>query len=98
MTFTWLPPLECFRNGDIIKYFLNCSFNNATHPNIQQSVYNQITSKRDNRYTIHHLYPFTNYTCHLSAANSIGEGPSASLNVTTLEASMHLIHKELYCI
>uniref|UniRef100_A0A1X7V2V0 Protein-tyrosine-phosphatase n=1 Tax=Amphimedon queenslandica TaxID=400682 RepID=A0A1X7V2V0_AMPQE len=87
MTFTWLPPLECFRNGDIIKYSLSCSFNNATHSDIQQSLQHQITSKRENRFTLHNLYPFTNYTCHLAAANGIGEGPAASLNVTTLEAS-----------
>ena len=91
MTFTWLPPLECFRNGDIIKYSLNCSFINATHPDIQQSFLHQVTSKRENGFTLHNLYPFTNYTCHLTAANSIGEGPAVSLNVTTLEASMNLI-------
>ena len=87
LTLQWLPPSECLRNGNITHYHLNCSFSNATHPYINQTIDARIESII---HTINDLNPFTNYTCSLAAGTGIGIGPATSLNITTLESSMNM--------
>ena len=72
----WSPPLPSQRNGVITSYFTNCS-----------SGYTIINTTRTSStsLTIAGLEPFTNYTCSVSAATVVGDGPAAIIQTMTAE-------------
>jgi netrin-G3 ligand len=86
ISFNWSPPSDCSRNGIITHYSLYCSYYNATHPHLQQSIVNDTII--GTQHTLDNLLPFTNYTCQLTSSTSVGEGPNTtSIVVLTSEAA-----------
>ena len=71
ISFQWSPPREDLRNGNITHYSLSC--NGA-------SINNTILSME---YIVTGLSPFTVYKCEVTASTSAGEGPPATIYITT---------------
>ena len=80
ITLFWSPPLLFQRNGIIISYSVNCSLNN----NVTYTTTTSSTSL-----TITELEPFTNYTCSVSAATIVGNGPKVDNHAVTNEDSKY---------
>ena len=77
VTLTWKPPNE--PNGFITEYQFQCSGeNHAVNSYVMGS---QTTT------TLSGLLPYTNYFCSITAYTSVGGGPAATPNVTTLQDS-----------
>ena len=87
LTLSWSPPLPSQRNGVIISYLITCSLGG----NIINSTRTSSTSL-----TITRLQPFTSYTCSVSAATIVGDGPAATASETSDEDSEYIIHYN-YC-
>ena len=81
LTFSWDPPPLADRNGIIIGYQLSCDPQPSTFPR----VYNQ-SGPVNTGTTLNVFTPGTTYTCRVLPSNSAGDGPPASITVTTLEA------------
>ena len=75
---TWSPPLPSQLNGVITSYLINCS----SGDNIINTTRTSSTSL-----TITGLEPFTNYTCSVSAATVVGDGPKDENYAVTNEYS-----------
>ena len=67
LTLSWSPPLLSQRNGVIISYLITCSSGG--------SIING-TRTSSTSLTITGLQPFTNYTCSVRAATTVGDGPA----------------------
>ena len=81
ITLFWSPPLLSQRNGDIISYNLSCNISGAT-----SSVRRNITSIEIP------VEPFTSYSCAVSAATVVGDGPAtAVISGVTDEESEHIL-------
>jgi len=78
MTFTWAPPNAAQRNGVITGYSLSCTPLTAGGDITMQ--YTQ-----DGTFTLGGFTPFTTYNCSIFASNSQGDGPVASMTITTEE-------------
>ena len=78
INFAWSPPLPSQRNGVITSYLINCSS--------ADSIINT-TRTSSTSLTITGLEPFTNYTCSVSAATVVGDGPAAIIHTMTNEDS-----------
>ena len=83
LTFSWDPPSEDLRNGVITGYLLSCD----PQPEGLPMTYEQ--SEVVN-ITVGGFEVYTTYTCRVSASTSAGEGPSATVVITTLETGMTL--------
>ena len=100
LTFSWDPPLPADRNGIIIGYQLSCDPQPSSFPR----VYNQSGSVNTGT-TLNVFTPGTTYTCRVLPGNSAGDGPPASMTVTTLEAREFvftavylLVHHSVLCM
>ena len=82
-TLSWSPPLPSQRNGVITSYLINCSSGD--------SIINT-TKTSSTSLTITGLEPFTNYTCSVSAATNLGDGPAAENTTSTNEDSKFTLH------
>ena len=80
LTLSWSPPLPSQHNGVIISYLITCSSGGSI--NSTRSIRSSSTNL-----TITGLQPFTNYTCTVSAATMVGDGPAAMRDAITSEAS-----------
>ena len=77
LTFTWSPPEQATQNGDIIFYSLSCTTSgneNAVELTLKATVFEM------NVDLFRHA---TTYTCSIAVANSVGIGPSSTLDATT---------------
>ena len=81
LTLSWSPPLPSQRNGVIISYLITCSSGGS----IINSTRTSSTSL-----TITGLQPFTNYTCSVSAATIVGDGPTTARTIETKKESKFL--------
>ena len=74
LTLSWSPPLPSQRNGVIISYLITYSSGGSI-----------INSNRTSStsLTITGLQPFTSYTCTVSAATTVGDGPAVMLDAVT---------------
>ncbi|XP_064386408.1 uncharacterized protein LOC135334957 isoform X2 [Halichondria panicea] len=77
--FTWTSPPSNQRNGFIITYSLECSAGPT------DTVVTVFPPSPSNQYTAINYSALTTYTCSVRARNSKGEGPPATLDVTTGE-------------
>ena len=84
LTLSWSPPLSSQRNGIIINYLIACTIGGVT-----SSIRISETSRVIN------INPFTNYTCSVSAATMVGDGPPATVSGTS-EDGEYIIHYS-YC-
>ena len=68
ITLSWSPPLPAQRNGIITSYLINCTIGG-----IERII-------RQNK-TIHTFFtkPVTSYSCTVSAATHIGDGPATAV-------------------
>ena len=73
---SWSPPRQEDRNGIITSYHIDCSDENGT------SVLN--TTTEHTSISLDGLAVGSLYKCYLSALTSVGGGPAATLNFTTL--------------
>ena len=78
--FSWTSPSE-YDTNTIDNYTLKCAAE-VLGDNPVVMTYVEAGS-----YTLGGLRPATQYNCSVFASNSIGNGPSASINVTTLDES-----------
>ena len=86
ITLSWSLPLSSQRNGNITSYLITCIIGNMTSStNVSRA--SQVIIAID---------PFTNYTCTVSAATMVGDGPPATVNGTSDEDSEYVIHYN-YC-
>ena len=74
----WSPPEKSLQNGQILNYNVNCS-------QIQQYCTFQLTI------SVTDLFPYTSYSCDVSAVNIAGEGPAATCSFTTAQDSKFAI-------
>ena len=81
ITFQWKQPNE--PNGIITHYKILCTDddNNNTRFFEHTVIGSQTTT------TLSGLLPYTNYSCNITAHTSVGEGPAATINVTTEQDS-----------
>ena len=82
---SWSPPLPSQQNGVITGYILNCTIGGVT--------VSTMTSKTIQDVQIN---PFTSYTCSVSAATIVGDGPPATVSGTSDEDGEYIIHYS-YC-
>ena len=87
ITLFWSLPLLLQRNGVIISYLITCTIGGMT------SSMNVSGTSHDH---VIHIKPFTNYTCSVSAATMVGDGPPATVNGTSDEDGEYIIHYS-YC-
>ena len=73
---SWEPPTK--PNGVITEYQFQCSGEN--HVMFNHTVIGSQTTT-----TLSGLLPYTNYSCSITAHTSVGGGPAATINVTTLQ-------------
>ena len=85
ITLFWSLPLLLQRNGVIISYLVTCSIGGITSS----------TNVSETSLVIS-IDPFTNYTCSVSAATMVGDGPPATVSGTSDEDSEYIIHYS-YC-
>ena len=85
LTLSWSPPLPSQRNGVTTSYFITCTIGGVTTSN-RISGTSQVIN----------IEPFTNYTCTVSAATIVGDGPPATVNGTSDEDGEFNIHYN-YC-
>ena len=84
LTLSWSPPLLPQRNGVIISYLITCSSGGS----IINSTRTSSTSL-----TITGLQPFTNYTCSVRAATTVGDGPATPVHhIITLDDGEYKLH------
>ena len=89
LTLSWSPPLSSQRNGVIISYLITCSSGGS----IINSTRTSSTSL-----TITGLQPFTSYTCFVSAATIVGDGPAgANFTMTNEDSTLLIFFYNLYC-
>ena len=74
ITVSWSAPA-----GVITEYRLQCSGGNQ--------IVNWIVKSSQLTTTLTGLLPYTNYSCNITAHNSVGGGPAATTSVTTKESS-----------
>ena len=74
ITVSWSAPA-----GVITNYQLQCSGGSQ--------IFNWTVKGSQTTTTLNELLPYTNYSCNITAHNSVGGGPAATTNVTTKESS-----------
>ena len=84
ITFSWSPPRIVDQNGNITSYSLSCrqSMGGAGSTPIEQDY----TGLPAGNVTLYGFRPYVQYTCSVTASNSIGEGPAATDRNMTDEA------------
>ena len=85
LALSWSPPLPSQRNGVITSYLVFCTIGGVTTSN-RISGTSQVIA----------IDPLTNYTCTVSAATMVGDGPPATVSGTSDEDSEYIIHYN-YC-
>ena len=86
LTLSWSPPLlSQRRNGVIISYLVSCTVG-GNSKNMRVTTTSKIIS----------IKPFTSYTCSVSAATIVGDGPPATVSGTSDEDGEYIIHYS-YC-
>ena len=87
ITLSWSPPAK--PNGVITRYSMLCSQSGVVM-NISQNFNSSQTTT-----TLSGLLPYTNYSCSITAHTSVGGGPAATINVTTVQDSelIVILHK-----
>ena len=75
LSLNWEPPAEDEQNGDITSYFLQCSIDDEVVFQLNLTI---IQSIELGVYEVD-----STYSCSIYASNSIGEGSSAYVTVTT---------------
>ena len=85
LTLSWSPPLPSQRNGVITSYLVFCTIGGVTTSN-RISGTSQVVA----------IDPFTSYTCTVSAATMVGDGPPATVSGTSDENGEYIIHYN-YC-
>ncbi|VDD75576.1 unnamed protein product [Mesocestoides corti] len=86
--FTWLPPHESERNGEIVAYQLEFNSPEWLAPR-------ELTVADSLNYTITGLNPMTNYTLTIAAATRAGIGPKSSPLLFTTALKTSQIDKEV---
>ena len=85
LTLSWSPPLPLQRNGVITSFPINCTIDGMTyHTRISETSH------------VLNIDPFTRYTCNVSAATIVGDGPPATVSGTSDEDGEYIIHYN-YC-
>ncbi len=79
--FSWAPPPVQQQNGVILEYVLVCT----TENDVTDVVLLYFPPDPDRQYTAVGFTALTQYTCYVSALNSVGEGPFVNITVTTGE-------------
>ena len=85
ITLLWFPPLSSQRNGVIVNYLITCTIGGLKY-SMRISETSQVVN----------INPFTNYTCSVSAATMVGDGPPATVSGTSDEDGEYIIHYS-YC-
>ena len=75
---SWSPPEPHLRNGDISSYVVTCSSPSSSSPDFSDTI-------PDTQVMATGLTPNTMYSCSVLATNSVGSGPSATVDASTLE-------------
>ena len=75
LTFSWLPPRPVDQNGNITTYSLSCRQSMGTDSTPIEQDYTGLPA---GNVTLYGFRPFVQYTCSVTASNSIGEGPAAA--------------------
>ena len=75
---SWSPPEPRLRNGDISSYTVTCSSPSSSSPDFSDTI-------PDTQVMATGLTPNTMYSCSVLATNSVGSGPSATVDASTLE-------------
>lgn len=74
-TFTWDPPEDDEQNGNIVSYILSCSVDSELQFELNLTDIEEISVG---------VYEIdATYTCEISASTLAGEGPTATLTVST---------------
>ena len=84
LALSWSPPLPSQRNGVITSYLVFCTIGGVTTSN-RISGTSQVIA----------IDPLTNYTCTVSAATMVGDGPPATVSGTSDEDSEYIIHCDI---
>ena len=84
ITFSWSPPLPTQWNGVITDYNLTCTVGGMT------------SSIRWSNTSLNTLTdPFTNYSCTVSAATAVGDGPATAVISVVTDEESEVVHWEL---
>ncbi|CAI8048070.1 Receptor-type tyrosine-protein phosphatase S [Geodia barretti] len=75
---SWSPPEPRLRNGDISSYTVTCFSPSSSSPDFSDTI-------PDTQVMATGLTPNTMYSCSVLATNSVGSGPSATVDASTLE-------------
>ena len=76
LTFVWSPPPEDEIGGTLTSYTLSCSSDNGDNFDID-------VKGTAETIKIDEFLPSTDYTCTILASTNDGDGPTASVSITT---------------
>ena len=99
MTFTWTPPPEDQRNGELTGYQIDCDNGMGSTPS------DSGIAGSGRTVDITGFTPANNYTCSIRATTAIGPGPYTTISVITCEwdylclvvcVNMYMVSMALY--